>query len=273
MSATPPPAGFRSWRTILLVTFLAVPLANYLPFLFTDGSGRFADDAVTRVDAAGYAFSIWGLIFLGMVAFALAQFRVERPTPALVGAYRFLTLAGLASIAFVPISLADDQLLGALDLYWHLGALVGAAISLRAHVRATGRPPYAWTYAAPSLYLGWISAATVIATALGLNALGVSFAPRVAVGIAVALYAVLTGLGLYLTTSAQDGPYGLTVAWALVAVGVEQGDVGLLRAVAWGGAAVVAVAALWYWVGQPRRGFYATAAGDVTAPRAGSGTG
>ncbi len=208
-------------RIILLATFILVPIANYIA-AYTSGSGRFDDDATTLVDAAGYAFSIWGVIFLGMLLFSWFQFREDRPTQALKNAYRYLVLAGLASIAFVPISISNNQLLGTFDLLWHLAALIAANRALRAHVAEVGRPAYGWTYFAPSMYLGWISAATVIATALGLDQLGVSFSRPTAIVIATGLYIVLTLLGSFFATR-RDPFYGLTVAWALVAVGVEQG--------------------------------------------------
>ena len=247
--------GISTWRYLSLGTFILVPVANYLPILLDVSQDRFTNDVETRVDAAGYGFSIWGVIFTGMLLFAAFQLRNPEDTPALRRAYRFLILAGLASIAFVPISLGSNQLLGFVDLLWHLLALIGAYVALRAHAREVGKPNYGWTYFAPTMYLGWISAATVISTALALDQLGVSFAPDTAIYIATGLVVVLTALGLYLGLRG-DSIYALTVAWALVAVAVEQEDAALIF---WGGVAgagllgASAVAAL---VGE-RRFFYA----------------
>lgn len=224
-------------KRFLLITFILVPLANYAPFLLKIGEGRFADDATTRVDAAGYAFSVWGLIFLGMLLFAFYQQRVEHVTDHLRRAWRFLVLAGWASIAFVPISMTDNQLLGWIDLLWHLLALIGANVALRRHALEVGEPEYGWTYFAPSVYLGWISAATVISTALALDQLGVGFPEPTAVTIALGLIIVLFGIGSWLG-SRRDGVYALTVAWALVAVATEQRDSAVLF---WGGVAGAAL--------------------------------
>ncbi len=245
----------RFWRYLLLITFIAVPIVNYLPFVTGSGQRRFADDVSTRVDAAGYAFSIWGLIFTGMLVFAALQLRNARKTRALKRAYQFLVLAGLASIAFVPISMGDDQVVGAGDLLWHLGALLGAYFALRDHEAESKVMHYGWAYFAPSVYLGWISAATVISLALALNQLGIAFAPPMAIYIATGLVGVLTALGTYLSLR-EDNVYTLTVAWALVAVAVQQRDAALIFWGACAGAALLVGLSIWAWRGD-RKFFYA----------------
>ena len=247
----------RTWKIILLVTFILVPIANYLPIVLDIAQDQFTDGTDTRVDAAGYAFSIWGVIFMGMILFAALQFRAGDATAALVRAYRFLTLAGLASIAFVPISLGSNYLWGVFDLLWHLVALLGAYTALRSHLREVGKPPYAWTYFAPSMYLGWISAATVISTALALQQLGVSLPDATQIVMAAVLLGVLTVIGIFLVRKGDDSIYGLTVAWALIAVAVEQQDAQLL---VWAGAAgaTIIVGVILFGRGRNTPFFYAS---------------
>lgn len=223
-------------RLALFLTFVVVPLANYLPFI--DGTDQFIDDPETRVDAAGYAFSIWGIIFLGMIAFSynvwkqkdgLGSAHLAKATPALI-------VAGLASITFVPISIDGNQFLGWIDIMVHLAALIYANRQLRQHVAAVpSGSAWRWTYYAPTVYMGWISAASVISTALMLDHFGVRFDPQTEIYGATALVLVLIALGSFLTRR-RDFFYGLTVAWALVAVGIEQGDAALIKYTAWTGA-------------------------------------
>ncbi len=225
----------------LLLTFLLVPLVNYIPVL--QDADRFADDANTRVDAAGYAFSIWGVIFLGMIGFAGLIFRTTAAdwSANLQQAVLGLCLAGLASMLFVPISIQGNQLLVWFDLLLHLLALLYAYVHLRRHVAAKGAGAAgAWLYFAPSMYLGWISAATVIATALMLDAQGIRFSPAVEIYGAMALVVVLLLIASYLVRQ-RDSVYGLTVVWALIAVGVEQADAQWLQYTAWGAALLIVV--------------------------------
>ena len=232
--------SLRTWRIILLIVFILVPVANYLPILLDVSQDRFTNGTDTRIDAAGYAFSIWGVIFTGMLLFAFFQLRSADDSPYLRRALRFLVVAGLASIAFVPISFGANYLWGVVDLLWHLVALIGAYLALRHHEAERGSPAYGWTWFAPSMYLGWISAATVISTALALQQLGITFEPPTAIAIATGLVIVLTLLGIYLGLR-RDGIYAFTVAWALVGVAVEQQDAALIFWAASAGATCLAI--------------------------------
>ena len=227
------------YRYAPLVTFLAVAVVNFLPI----GERRFEDDADTLVTAAGYAFSIWGIIFTGLIGFSvLLATRAEADTPGLRRAVRGLLAAGVASIAFVPISIGGNQLLGFLDVAAHLAALIYAYGGLREHVRTA--PPQSrkvrfWFYG-PSMYLGWISAATVIAASLALEQLGLGVRPQVALLLALVLVTVLFNIGSRFLAKA-DAVYGLTVAWALAGIGVEQLDEPLLPWACFVGAGLLTV--------------------------------
>ena len=237
-----PASSAARWQLALLVVFILVPVANYLPILLGISQDAFTQGSSTYVDPAGYAFSIWGLIFTGMIVFAGLQRRIADPSPDQVSAYRFLVLAGLASIAFVPISLGTNYVWGAFDLLWHLGALLGAYFALRRHVRRSATAPvYGWSYFAPSAYLGWVSAATVLSIALALQQLGVQLSDGRQAVWALALVLILTGIGLYLL-SKGDAVYALTVAWALIAIGIEQRDQLLIFIAPSAGAALILLA-------------------------------
>ncbi|MEM6878634.1 MAG: hypothetical protein AAF544_08755 [Bacteroidota bacterium] len=226
---------------LLLLTFIAVPIANYLPFALADGraEARFADDNFTYVQAAGYAFSIWGIIFIGMILFAWGRLKkdAEPPTEALHRGLSWLIVAGIASIIFVPLSFGDNQLLIWIDIALHLFALIVACKNLQAHCLIVERgDSWRWSFFAPSVYLGWISAAFVISTALMLDYMGFKPSEQVAITLAMILIGALFFIGRVMINN-RDIIYGLTVAWALIAVGVEQSAVPSLQYLAWGGAA------------------------------------
>ena len=250
-SSTLPPF----YRFAPLLTFLAVTVVNFWPV----GERRFEDDADTLVNAAGYAFSIWGVIFIGLIGFSVVLARAAEPdTPHLRKAILGLCVAGLASIAFVPISINGNQVLGFLDVLAHLIALIYAYSQLRQHVARTPARPRQqgfWFYG-PSMYLGWISAATVIAASLALEQIGVSLTLTVSIVVAAVLLVTLLLIG-WRFISIADSVYGLTVAWALVAIGVEQAGTPLLRYIAWAGAAVLVLVALVRGL-QDKLGFYTT---------------
>ncbi|NJO86922.1 MAG: hypothetical protein HC821_02420 [Lewinella sp.] len=63
-------------------------------------------------------------------------------------------------------------------------------------------------------------------------------------------------LGWWLTQR-KDVFYGLTVVWALVAVGVEQANEGVLAKVSWAAAGLLLIAVLRCWSGGRFKAFYA----------------
>ena len=232
-----------NWRVTVLIVFILVPLVNFgVPIFSVDGE-RFADDPQTRVAAAGYAFAIWGVIFTGMICFSAFMLASREPdSPHLRRALICLSIAGLASILFVPISIYGDQVLGWLDIMLHLIPLIIANRALRQHAQShksshAGR----WSYIGPSMYFGWISAATVISTALMANQLGIELGDSTATTVSLAVILLLGAAGLLLTIN-RDPVYGATVAWALAAVGVEQAAYPSIRYTSWVVAAVVACA-------------------------------
>ena len=263
----------RTLRYALLAVFIGVPLANFgLQPLLSDGS-QFADDPETRVATAGYAFAIWGVIFTGMLWFAgNLTFGNEPDSPSLRKAIVCLMIAGLASIAFVPLSIYCNATIVWIDIMAHLIPLALAAVYLRKHVNfvSSSEPETAkvsslsrWSFFGPSMYFGWISAASVISTSLMANELGIELGDSVATAITIAM---LVGLGSFAAWMVVNGDpiYGGTVCWALIAVGVKQQAFPLIQYVAWGVAAIVAVVLISKLIGK-RRAFFASRTSPVPA--------
>ena len=242
----------------LLLVFIGVVLANFvLSPILADGN-QFADDPDTRVSAAGYAFAIWGIIFAGMLMFPLYLIIAKvKETPNLKRAMVGLMIAGMASIAFVPISIYSNSTVGWFDILVHLVSLIIAWISLRkfaAEVPATdwGR----FTFYGPSMYLGWISAATVISTSLMAFEQGIKLEEGTATIVSIIVLISLAAIAILVTLN-RDIVIGSTIAWALIAVGVKQ-QVAFptIQLTAWIAAGIV-IAAVIYQIAVKRQPFYA----------------
>lgn len=200
-------------RAILLlagsVLFLASPLA-------TGGFGGF-DPAVfpvpqdrPPVQPAGYAFSIWGLIYVGLIlhaGFGLFSRAEDRAWDAL----RW-PLTASVGIGAAWISVAQTSAVWATVLIWLmlLGALAAAYLAPRNRAGA-GR----WIGAVPvAIYAGWLTAASWVSVGLMLGGYGVLGAQASAL---VALAGAIAFAALVQITLARPA-YGLTVGWALVGV-------------------------------------------------------
>jgi len=152
-----------------------------------------------------------------------------------------LSAAGLASIAFVPISIYFSSLIVWFVMLAHLIPLTLAHFQLRRHTNAHPQTNLGrWLFFGPSMYFGWISAATIISTALMANEVGIVVSDSVATGIAIAVAISLAGFAIWMTLR-SDPIYGATIAWALLAIGVEQKDHPAVRYTALAAAAVITV--------------------------------
>ncbi len=249
--------GLRMLRAAMMIVFIAVPLANFVLSPILGNGEQFADDPEVRVAAAGYAFAIWGVIFTGMLGFSgYLVFGSEPDSRELRIAVTGLIVAGLASIAFVPISIYLSQTAGWIDIMAHLIPLIIATFFLRSHVKQHPRGTLGrWLFFGPSMYLGWISAATVISTALLANEWQIKLPEATATIVATLVVILLCAVGVWMTLK-RDPVYGGTVCWALIAVGVKQSSYPMIQYTAWGAAFVLAITIGMHLVRQ-RPAYYA----------------
>lgn len=209
-------------RKLQLIIFILVPLVNFGVQAFTNSP--FDDDPNVLIQPAGYAFAIWGPIFLGMLIYSVFQLKMERvESPHLDLATKAGISAGLASIAFVPISYTDIQWLGFIDIIWHLLSLIVLYRALYQQIQLEQEPNTHWYYLPTQLYLGWISAATAVSTGLTLrDTFGVAFETTTEVYITVGVIAALVAVALWIATKGGQ-MVSVTIVWALGGLIVENG--------------------------------------------------
>lgn len=168
---------------------------------------------------AGYAFAIWTLIYIGLAVWLVALTRDE---------LRFGRASGTTSILFsvtcvfnvLWLALFHLQHIGlslvAIILYWVAVALLYGLM----HV-----PGKSMLLTAPlSLYLGWLTVATVInATNLVTRAVGSISLVNEASAIILSLVVLIMGVAM--AKLAGDYVFPAVLLWAVVAVGVHLVDV------------------------------------------------
>ncbi len=229
-------------RTVQFIIFLLVPLVNFGSNFFFDSP--FEDDARVLIQPAGYAFAIWGPIFLGMIIYSWFQMKSERiESPYLNSATKAGILAGLASITFVPISFSNIQWLGFVNILWHLAALIWLFVSLRQQIKLEKNPNTHWYYLPTQMYLGWICAATAVSAALLLTELGIQPALDIQVMITAAIIGALVVVGSLMAIN-QGMTVPLVVIWALIGVIVENGDFPIIKYSAMIGIGLLALIAI-----------------------------
>jgi hypothetical protein len=216
-------------------------LANALPLNGLD-TGEISDRFDIYFVPAGYVFSIWGLIYLGLIAFTIFQALPAQRDSAFLDHIGYLyAFSGAANIVWLFLWHYEVFTLTLLAMLAILGSLTAIYVRLkvgREKVSAQER----WLVHVPfSVYLGWISVATVANTTqllYYLNWGGWGIAPEVwaAVMLVVAAAIALTG-----NLARGDVAYNLVFVWAYVGIAVKHADTPTVSWTAWILAAVIAV--------------------------------
>lgn len=214
-------------KKLQFVLFLIVPLVNFGSMLVLES--QFDNVPKVLIQPAGYAFSIWGPIFLGMIIYSWFQMKTNRvDSPHL----RTATLAGisaaLASIAFVPMNYINIQWLVFVNIIWHLISLIILFIALRKQIILETNTNTHWYYLPTQMYLGWISAATAISTALMLTESGIILPIEQQVTITAVIIAALILIGTFMAF--QKGMVvPLVFIWAAIGIIVENGNYSTIK--------------------------------------------
>lgn len=235
---------------VLFATTLAFALA---PFFITDFNG-FAPDLfpIPQVDPpaqpAGWAFAIWGLIYLWLLASATFGLMFRRDAQAWRSMRGPLILATTFGAAWLAVA-QNQPLIAALMM------VVMLVMSVQALFKSprTDRLMASWPI---GLFAGWLSAATCVAAALCLAGYGLmteAEAAQATTGIAIVLSA---GVQVVLH---RTPTFGLAVIWALAGIfAANTGTETEVAALAMGGIIVMvpltAFAVIWDLRGPKRRG-------------------
>ena len=205
----------------LLLVLTLNGLANALPINGMT-TGAVSDRYNNLFVPAGYTFSIWGLIYLLLTVFVVYQWIVARrssgarPFIAQVGAWFFVSCVANASwiLAWhhelLPLTLVLMLVL--------LGCLLAVYLRLGIGVRSATRGERMLVHLPISVYLGWITVATIanvaaLLTSIQWDAFGLS-----AQFWTVAVISVATAIALAMAFRRHDIYFCLVVDWALAGI-------------------------------------------------------
>ena len=217
----------------ILATLVVNGLADALP-LNGLNTGKISDQFHVYFVPAGYVFSVWGLIYLGLIAFAIFQaLPSQRQNPRLRSTGWWISLGGLANCAWLFLWHYQQFPLTLIVMLILLATLI--VTYLRLGIGRTKVPPMeTWMARLPfSIYLGWITVATVANATELLDYLkwdGFGIAPElwmVIVLAAVLLIAVLMNL------SRRDVAYALVILWARAGISLKFAAVAAVATPTW----------------------------------------
>ena len=157
------------WGALALTLTLNY-LSNALP-INGQNAGQVSAKYATYFTPAGFAFSIWGIIYTGFIAFAVFQsLRSQANNPRLAAARPWVIVNGLFNSMWLPLFHYEQ-------MGWALLVILGLLFSLIQIHRALRPAPAGWqerwlARVPFGVYLGWLCVATVANASIFLDSVG-----------------------------------------------------------------------------------------------------
>jgi hypothetical protein len=217
----------------IIATLVVNVLADVLPINGLN-TGQISDRFQVYFVPAGYVFSIWGVIYLGLIAFAVFQaLPSQRENPRMRATGWWIALGGLANSAWIFLWHYEQFPLTIIAMLVLLGSLIVTYLRLGIG-RSTVSASENWTTRVPfSIYLGWITVATVANVTSLLDYLkwnGFGIAPEIWMWIVLAAVLVIAVL---MNFTRRDIAYSLVILWALAGISVKHTDVSSVAIPTW----------------------------------------
>lgn len=214
----------------LLATVAVNALANILP-LGGVSTGDVSALYPSLFTPAGYTFAIWSLIYLALAAFVIYQALPSQRDDALLARisnwFKLSCAANCAWIVLWHYQLIPHSIIIMLVL---LGSLILVYTRINTSLGPISQRERWLLYAPFSLYLGWVSVATIANVSAAQTALALSDAGLSAIMWTV-VKLILAGLIATLVSRRyHDGIYVLVFAWAAVGIAVSQADTTVVMA-------------------------------------------
>lgn len=233
----------------IVITLTVNTLANTLP-LNGLNTGDISDRFQVYFVPAGYVFSIWGLIYIGLIAYGIYQaLPAQRENPRLRATGWWIALGGLANSAWIFLWHYEQFPLTLLAMFTLLATLITTYFKLgigRGKVSKTET----WAVRVPfSVYLGWITVATIANVTSVLDFINWDrwgLSPETWM---VIMLVVVLAVSLAMIITRRDIAYTLVILWALAGIAVKFASVPVVANTTWEVFVVVVLALIWFaWV-------------------------
>lgn len=240
------------WRWFVIVASLATlavnGLANALP-LNGLNTGEISDRFSVYFVPAGYVFAIWGLIYIGILAYSVFQIlpsqRANETLDRIAGPY---ILSSVFNIAWL---FSWHYELFPLTIFLMIGLLLSLiTIYLRLEIgQKTASAGMRWcVHLTFSIYLGWVSVATIANATQLLDYLGWQGGGVPAQIWAIIMLGVAVLVGAGMAFMRKDAGFLLVLVWAFAGIAIKQSGTSSVAAAAWiatGVAGLLAVLSVW----------------------------
>ena len=215
--------------------------ANAIP-LNGRGTGEISDSFNVLFVPAGYVFSIWGLIYIGLIAFTIYHsLPGQRQNSLLKKTGWIVALSSIANGAWIYFWHFGNYAVTLLVMLVLLACLI--AVYLRLDIgKMKFKTVEKWMVSVPfSLYLGWITVATIANVTALLSFLGWSGGGISATAWTLILLAAGVIISGIMSYTRSDIAYNLVLVWAFIGISVRWLDLAPINAAGFIAAGLVLV--------------------------------
>ena len=231
----------------LVLTLVVNGLANALPINGLT-TGEISDRFPILFVPEGYVFSIWGLIYLALIAFAIYSITPRGKQDEDIDAIAWwFVAANLFNTAWVLLWHNLQFSLTLIAIFGLLLSLVAIYLMLGVGKSQRSRVEKLLVEAPFSIYLGWATVAVVANVTQVLYSSGWRGAPLSESAWAVIMLAVAALLGGLMIFLRKEVAYPLVLTWAFVGIWVKQGQEPLVAVTALVLGVLLGVLALGKW--------------------------
>ncbi len=227
MSIVRPTSAQMTRRLIVLAAAVFAVAVGQTQVLLGWGQSpaEFSADSDATLRVAGYAFAIWGVIYLWLLVYAVRQALPRTGESLLIHRLGWSSVAALLGIGGWVVAAAFDQEMATIILIFE--ALAAALIPLLAQAGAIRALPRGdrdrWTTVWPlGMLAGWLTVAAplnLITVATGNDALPGMLSPTLWAILAIF---VVSAVALGVTQRLRTLAYGLPIAWGLLGAFVAE---------------------------------------------------
>ncbi|HUF03960.1 MAG TPA: tryptophan-rich sensory protein [Aridibacter sp.] len=226
--------------------FAGVLVFNYLAaagILNDTDTGAVSDRYLSQITPAGYAFSIWSLIYLGLLLFVIYQALPSNRHKEIFKRIRLPFIVNCAANCAWLTAWHYDLM--ALSVALMLAILVTLAVISIIAKGCTTTSDILLIRAPFNLYFGWITVATIANITILLVSLGVESRTAFGSYAGAALILVASAIGIFVRFRLNAFSYAMAIAWGITAIAVKQSGNTPVVVAAAVGVVVLLFAALW----------------------------
>ncbi len=207
---------------VVIFTIIINGLANILP-IGGKYTGELSDNIPNLFVPAGITFSIWGIIYVLIILFAiyLAKdfFKKEKTTkPFLEKISYFFILANLANIIWIFLWHYEQILLSLLAMILLFVSLLVIYLKLKIGIEKVSVKDKLFIHVPISIYIGWITVATIanvtaVLVTIGWDGFGIN--EEIWTILVLIIVIIIT---ILIITTRKDYAYSAVIIWALLGI-------------------------------------------------------